>query len=233
MKYLGFLERVYCNLLKFIEKLLKANNFICLWIINRKQKWKKEISENMAVSQNSKILASDISEAIKSITRSGTTFTYTTVSGGTGTFTQQDNNTTYSAGTGLSLSSNKFSLATVVTAGNAGPTANKTLTYSGTFVVPYITYDAYGRVTGRTNRTMTMPEASSGKPTALYYVYSQSANNTLPSGGTWLCWLVDTYEGNSRLIMRAIAGRNNILFDRPVYRNPCSLVKQIFHTFSG
>ena len=48
----------------------------------------------MAVSQKSKILASDISGAIKSITRSGTTFTYTTVSGGTGTFTQQDNNTT-------------------------------------------------------------------------------------------------------------------------------------------
>lgn len=35
----------------------------------------------------------DASGAIKSITRSGTTFTYTTVAGGTGTFTQQDNNT--------------------------------------------------------------------------------------------------------------------------------------------
>lgn len=35
----------------------------------------------------------DSSVAIKSITRSGTTFTYTTVAGGTGTFTQQDNNT--------------------------------------------------------------------------------------------------------------------------------------------
>ena len=35
----------------------------------------------------------DSSVAIKSITRSGTTFTYTTVAGETGTFTQQDNNT--------------------------------------------------------------------------------------------------------------------------------------------
>ena len=35
------------------------------------------------------------SKAIKSITRSGTTFTYTTLDGTTGTFTQQDNNTTY------------------------------------------------------------------------------------------------------------------------------------------
>ena len=38
-------------------------------------------------------------KAIKSITRSGTTFTYTCMDGTTGTFTQQDNNTTYSAAT--------------------------------------------------------------------------------------------------------------------------------------
>lgn len=35
-------------------------------------------------------------KAIKSITRSGTTFTYTCIDGTTGTFTQQDNNSTYS-----------------------------------------------------------------------------------------------------------------------------------------
>lgn len=35
-------------------------------------------------------------KAIKNITRSGTTFTYTCMDGTTGTFTQQDNNTTYS-----------------------------------------------------------------------------------------------------------------------------------------
>lgn len=62
----------------------------------------------MALSKNSKILASDVTGAIKSITRSGTTFTYTTLGGSTGTFTQQDNNTTYSAGTGISISSNKI-----------------------------------------------------------------------------------------------------------------------------
>lgn len=53
----------------------------------------------------------DQSKAIKSITRSGTTFTYTCLDGTTGTFTQQDNNTTYSAGSGLSLSGTTFSLA--------------------------------------------------------------------------------------------------------------------------
>lgn len=41
----------------------------------------------------------DQSKAIKAITRSGTTFTYTCLDGTTGTFTQQDNNTTYSVAT--------------------------------------------------------------------------------------------------------------------------------------
>ena len=50
-------------------------------------------------------------KAIKSITRSGTTFTYTCMDGTTGTFTQQDNNTTYNAVTtstnGLMIASDK------------------------------------------------------------------------------------------------------------------------------
>ncbi len=44
----------------------------------------------------------DQSKAIKSITRSGTTFTYTTLDGTTGTFTQQDTNTTYPVATSSS-----------------------------------------------------------------------------------------------------------------------------------
>lgn len=41
------------------------------------------------------IAGTSYAKAIKGITRSGTTFTYTCVDGTTGTFTQQDNNTTY------------------------------------------------------------------------------------------------------------------------------------------
>ena len=48
------------------------------------------------------------SEAIKNITRSGTTFTATKADGTTFTFTQQDNDTTYSAGAGIALSSGAF-----------------------------------------------------------------------------------------------------------------------------
>ena len=67
----------------------------------------------------SNVVNLDQSKAIKSITRSGTTFTYTCLDDTTGTFTQQDNNTTYSAGTGLSLSSTTFSVKYGTAAGTA------------------------------------------------------------------------------------------------------------------
>lgn len=139
----------------------------------------------MALSQNSKILVSDINTAL-----SGKIDT---------------------AGTGLSKSGTTLALASVVTAGNAGPSANATLAYSGTFTVPYITYDAYGRVTGNANRTMTMPAASSSSITTCRYTRAHDNATTgsnsgfssiryvdmsaydgvyckLPSGGTWFCW---------------------------------------------
>lgn len=47
----------------------------------------------------------DQSKAIKSITRSGTTFTATALDGTTTTFTQQDSNTTYSAITNAQIDS--------------------------------------------------------------------------------------------------------------------------------
>lgn len=47
----------------------------------------------------------DQSKAIKSITRSGTTFTATALDGTTTTFTQQDNNTTCSAITNAKIDS--------------------------------------------------------------------------------------------------------------------------------
>lgn len=84
-----------------------------------------------------------------------------------------DNNTTYSAGNGLSLSSTTFSvkagtgiavsssgvaLATSgATAGSYGPSSNVSPGHSGTFSVPYVTVDTYGRVTSISNKTITLP----------------------------------------------------------------------------
>jgi hypothetical protein len=73
----------------------------------------------------------DQSKAIKSITRSGTTFTYTCLDGTTGTFTQQDSNTTYGAAT---TSANGLMTTAMVTKLNgiaSGATAVSSSTVSG------------------------------------------------------------------------------------------------------
>ena len=63
-----------------------------------------------------------------------------------------------SAGTGISVSGNAVSLASgVVTAAAQGPTANANLSYGGTFTVPYIKYDAMGRVIAGASRTLRLP----------------------------------------------------------------------------
>lgn len=66
-------------------------------------------------------------------------------------------NTTYSAGTALSLSGTTFNHENYGTAGTYGPSANTTLTWGGTFVVPYVTTNAQGHVTASGTRTFTMP----------------------------------------------------------------------------
>ena len=66
-------------------------------------------------------------------------------------------NTTYSAGTGMSLSGTTFNHKNSITAGTAQGDANKTLTFGGTFTIPTVSYDAQGHVTGKGTTTMTMP----------------------------------------------------------------------------
>lgn len=68
-----------------------------------------------------------------------------------------DNNTTYTAGTGLTLSGTQFIHTNYGTAGTYGPSANATLTFGGTFTVPYVTTNAQGHVTASGARTFTMP----------------------------------------------------------------------------
>lgn len=93
------------------------------------------------------------------ITQNGTTKgTFTMNQGGNTTIALSDTNTntTYSAGTGLSLSGTTFSLGSSgVSAGTYGPSANVTGNNNATISVPQITVDAYGRVTSVTNRTYT------------------------------------------------------------------------------
>ena len=123
----------------------------------------------MALTKNSKILASDVSGAIKSTTRSGTTFTYTTLGGSTGTFTQQDNNTTYSAATSSALGLVKIGSNISVSSGTISLTKSNVTSALG--------------YTPPTSAGVTTVKGQLGSAWA-----ANSTSTTLPSGGTWFVW---------------------------------------------
>lgn len=66
-----------------------------------------------------------------------------------------DNNTTYSAGTGLTLDGTTFKHTNSITAGTVGTAQSPG--HGGTFAIPSITYDAQGHITGATTVNITLP----------------------------------------------------------------------------
>lgn len=70
-------------------------------------------------------------------------------------------NTTYSAGTGLSLSGTTFNHSNSVTAGTAGSTSASVSTGS-TVEIPYVTYDAQGHITSTGTHKHIVPVSEGG-----------------------------------------------------------------------
>lgn len=70
-----------------------------------------------------------------------------------GTVTVPDNNTTYTANTGIKLNGTTFQHTNSVTAGTAGTSS---ATSGSTLAVPYVTYDAQGHITGSGTHTHTV-----------------------------------------------------------------------------
>lgn len=68
------------------------------------------------------------------------------------------------AGTGITVTADAVSLATIsgLTAGSYGPSSNQSLNHLDSFSVPYVTVDTYGRVTGISTKTLTLPSGNSG-----------------------------------------------------------------------
>lgn len=148
----------------------------------------------MSISANSKILASDVSGKIDT------------------------------AGTGLTKSGTTLSLASLHSAnGTIGSSSAQTLSYSGTFTIPYVTRDVYGRVSGGGTRTITMPaKPSGGTATAIGNVasaYGSTVSNCtysksgdygrvkLPSGGQWRYF---AWGGNEINGANTVAGGSTI-----------------------
>ena len=127
------------------------------------------------------------SKAIKGITRSGTTFTYTCMDGTTGTFTQQDNNTTYSAGAGITLSGTTFS--------NSGVRSVTTGSTNGTISVNTNGTSANVAVKGLGSAAYT---ASTAYATA---AQGTKADNALPKSGGTMTGTIIT-PGNDTVVIR-------------------------------
>lgn len=70
---------------------------------------------------------------------------------------RDDKDTTYSAGTGISIVSGVINHSNSITAGTASGDASKTLKFGDTFTIPSISYDAQGHIKSKTTTTMTMP----------------------------------------------------------------------------
>ena len=64
------------------------------------------------------------------------------------------------AGTGIDITDKVVSLSSVGSGGKSGPASNTSPSLGGTFVVPYITYDEYGRVSTAVDRVITLPTVS-------------------------------------------------------------------------
>lgn len=87
--------------------------------------------------------------------------------------------------TGTASSTKGWSIATTlansgVTAGSYGPSANATPAHGGTFSVPYITFDAKGRATAASTKTITLPTYTIGNATITI-----AAGTGLTTGGSF------------------------------------------------
>lgn len=102
---------------------------------------------------------------------------------------------TYTGVAPITVTGTKISHNQIGSAGSVGPTGNSTATHGGTITIPYITVDANGHVSAKSNRTITLPAgpvnmkgASSSTAGSAGYVPAPAAgaaNRYLRSDGTW------------------------------------------------
>lgn len=76
----------------------------------------------------------------------------------------------------ITVDGSRIGMSSAGSAGSAGPSANSTLSFGGSFTVPQVTTDAYGRVTSKKNVTITLPAAPQG------VTYSGKAPITVSGG---------------------------------------------------
>ena len=108
-------------------------------------------------SSGTQISIQAITSGVTATLRQGSNITLSQ-SGGVVTISSTDTNTTYSAGTGLSLNGTTFNHTNAITADTANEGGiSRTLAFGGTFNIPSISYDSQGHITTKGLVTLTMP----------------------------------------------------------------------------
>lgn len=127
---------------------------------------------------------------------------------------------TYTGVSPITVSGTQISHNNIGTAGSVGPTGNSTATHGGTIIIPYITVDAKGHVSAKSNRTITLPAgpvnmkgASSSSAGSAGYVPAPAAgasNRYLRSDGTWQVPPTTSYTaGRGLSILSSEIGHSN------------------------
>ena len=98
---------------------------------------------------------------------------------------------TYTAGTGLSLSNNEFSIDSDLTEGTYGPEANVTGTDGTTVVIPQIKVDENGLISEISEFTYTSKDTNTHYTTGLYVGASGAKSNAATSNGSTYIKLYD------------------------------------------
>jgi hypothetical protein len=140
----------------------------------------QNIFKNFAVAGQNTVVADSNNDTLTLVAGSNVTITTDDTTDSI-TISSTDTNTTYTAGTGLSLAGTTFNHSNSVTASNFGDTgATRTLAFGGTFIVPYVTYDAQGHLVTKSNLTLTLPANvdTNWYPTAFAWTGGTSAGPT-------------------------------------------------------
>ena len=98
---------------------------------------------------------------------------------------------TYTAGTGLVLENNEFSIDSSLTAGSYGPSSDVTGNNGNTISVPQITVDENGLITEITQKTYTSKNTDTHYTTGLYVGAKDSKSNAATSNGSTYIKLYD------------------------------------------
>lgn len=115
----------------------------------------QNIFKNFAVAGQNTVVADSNNDTLTLV---GGTNVVITTDAITDTITITSSDTLYTAGTGLTLSGTTFNHTNSIAAGNFGDSGvTRTLGFGGTFVIPYVTYDAQGHLVTKSNLTLTLP----------------------------------------------------------------------------